>query len=204
MLRTSDKRLFLGSRLDDTSTIPYSALPFTPDQRIITPAYPEFGAQCGLARIQAGATVTGSWITASKAFAIPFALSDDVVVTHLGWRNGSAAGSNHDIGIYRAVDLSLVVSTGSVAGSGSSVLQSVDITDTPLPRGQYYLAKVVDATTANRVRFYGSGTAGNLDILGGMISMVSAIPLPSTFVAAAPPGTMRIPDIYFATRTPEP
>lgn len=129
---------------------------------------------------------SGAWPSANKPIAIPFRLSSAMVVRRLGWRNGSSPGSNWDIGIYDAA-FNRKVSSGSTAGSG--VYQNVDVTDTALPPGKYYLAIALNATTANRAYFINtvSGTA-LVSFTGVMDSGTNAFPLPdplTNMVAAA-------------------
>ena len=149
--------------------------------RIIGPTHPEFGCQMILAN--ANDDASAAWITASSPLAVPFTLSEPATVTHLWWRNGTAPGSNHDVGIYRT-DWSRVISAGSTVGSGTaSFVQAVDVTDTPIPAGHYYLVRVVDATTANRVGAYQHNASIHLmNLMGCKQSATASIPLPDPLV----------------------
>lgn len=159
----------------------------------------------GLAPILAdtNSTGTGNWPAANKPLLIPFRVSTPFVVTHLGWFNGTAAGSNHDIGIYTSA-LARVVSAGSTGGSGNSSWQWVDVTDTALAAGDYFLVKALDATTANRSNFYNtSASAALLNLMGVKESTDDSIPLPSSLTNVVVPSSFtRIPQVAMLTRAP--
>lgn len=151
------------------------AAPLT-HRRVVTTASPEFS----VARLCYG--VTGStnapWFSANDPAAYPFRLGEAAVVTHLGWLNGSAAGGNVDIGVYSTSWVRLV-SAGSTGGSGNSAWQWVNVTDTALPAGQYYLVMSRDNTTANRCfRWANTQSDAMLAMLGTYSSATDAFPLP--------------------------
>lgn len=169
--------------------------------RIITTADPEFG----LAPIMSvgGATVSGAWPSANDPCAVPFTINDAMVVTHLGWRNGSGAGSNHDIGIYDE-NWKRLVSAGSSASGSSSLWQFINVTDTAIPAGRYYLVKVIDATTANRARYWShAATVGFTTMLGLKETATDSFPLPDPLTNMVSPIThARVPIIAFAVKAP--
>lgn len=170
--------------------------------RIITSLDPEFG----LAPIMAlgATTVSGAWPSANDPCAIPFTLNDAAVITHLGWRNGSAAGSNHDIGIYDEA-WNRLVSTGSVTSvAASSLWNFVDVTDTPIRAGRYYLVKVIDSTSANRSRYWShTATVGLTTMLGLKETSTDSFPLPSTLSGMGDTIThTRVPIVGFAVKAP--
>lgn len=147
-----------------------------PSPRILTPASPEFSCewhafpQIGLA--------SAAWLSANDPLALPFRLSQPATVTQLGWVNGSAAGDNADIGIYTPAWARLV-SAGSTACSGNSAWQWVDVADTTLPAGKYYLVYVRSSVTANRVIAFNNGSlAGMMVLAGAQESSTDALPLP--------------------------
>lgn len=97
---------------------------------------------------QAGAI--SAWPTANKAIYIPLALQQPTTVYQLGIVNGGTASGNFDVGILDAAGNKLV-SSGSTAQSGTSasgIMQLVNVTDTSLGRGLYYLALAFDNITA--------------------------------------------------------
>jgi hypothetical protein len=145
--------------------------------RIITLGSREFSAAGVMPGIPSARTNT-AWHTANDPVAYPFALREAAVVTKLGWVNGSAAGGGVDLGIY---DLSWnrKVSTGAQTGTGNGVWQWIDVTDTALAAGRYYLAHSRDNITANRALRYSQGQLLSvLQMSGAQDSTTDAYPLP--------------------------
>ena len=128
--------------------------------------------------------VSTAYPTANQALYVPFCLTRPIIVAQLFWVNGATVSGNVDAGIY-SVDGVLLVSTGSTAQAGTSVSQVVDITDTQLGTGLFYLAIAVDNTTATLIR----GTAGSVARCAAMgcANQGSAFPLPApaTFATIA-------------------
>lgn len=153
--------------------------------RVITTASPEFSI--GVASIDPAAAST-AWFSANDPCAFPFRLSEPTTVKKLGWVNGSAAGGGVDIGVYSDAWVRLV-SAGAQTGSGNSLWQWIDVTDTVLSGGQlYYLAMSRDNTTANRCGRWGNALVVGLHaLLGTQDSATNAYPLPDplTNMAAA-------------------
>lgn len=127
-------------------------------------------------------SVNGAWPAANRAIYIPFQVYGPLVAYKLSVFNGATVSGNIDIGIYDGPGNRLV-SAGSTAMSGGSVLQSVDITDTTLYPGNYYMALAVDNTTATFIRLTGSV----LQFFGaaGVYSQSTAFALPATATFAA-------------------
>jgi len=169
--------------------------------RIITTADLEFG--CAPLVASGFTTVSGSWPSANDPVAVPFTINEAIVVTHLGWRNGSGAGSNHDIGIY---DLAWnrLVSAGSSGAGTSSLWNFIDVTDTAIPAGRYYLVKVIDTTTANRMRYWNTPSSLVVTTMCGLKeSATNQFPLPSSLADMTDPITQtRVPILGMCTRTP--
>lgn len=118
--------------------------------------------------------------TANKALFVPFYLPTDAVLRRIGWGNGAAVSGNVDAGVYRQ-DGGRVVSTGSTVQSGTDSIQTVDITDTALAPGLYYMACVISNTTGN-IRCL-SENPNKLAAMG-CFQQASALALPSSFTAA--------------------
>lgn len=138
--------------------------------------------------------------TANLARGYPFWLPEPVVVQKLWCYNGATLGGNVDVGIY-SEDGRLLVSAGSTAQAGASVLQEFDVTDTIIGRGRFYLALATSSTTAT---FFcvGASNATNLQLLkaAGCWQAASAMALPSTVTYAALAAAL-LPVCGFATRT---
>lgn len=148
-------------------------------------------------------SASSTWQAASGCVAIPFRVPQPIVIKQLAWGNGSAPGGNHDIGIYDASD-NLIVAAGSTAGSGSLAWQFVNITDTVLTPGNYYIVKAEDDVTANRI-LISNLTAGTplLDFIGVRESTADNFPLPATLVSMTAPTTFtRLPIVGMTARDP--
>lgn len=129
--------------------------------------------------------------TANMAYFIPFVLYEPAVVKKLLIANGATVSGNIDAGIYSA-DGTRLVSMGTTAMSGVSVIQGLDITDTLLGRGLFFLAFACDNATAS---FFGWNTPGNIGVsaLTGIYQMASAFVLPATATFAAQAINSRCP-----------
>lgn len=84
---------------------------------------------------------------ANQAFYFPFFLYEQATAVKLSWWNGSVSAGNVDMGIYDS-QLNRVINTGSTAQGTISVLQTVDITDTALLPGRYWMAVQFSDVTA--------------------------------------------------------
>lgn len=172
-----------------------------PQGRVIGLTHPEF-ATPGVLQINAS-TASAAWSAANKPFAIEFAVNYACVVRQLGWINGTAAGGGVDMGIY---DLAWnrLVSTGAQTGTGNSVFQWIDVTDTALAPGRYYLAMSRDNTTANRILQWATlASADLMKVLGCFDSATDAYPLPNPLTNMVAAATFtRPPSFWIATRTP--
>ncbi len=131
--------------------------------------------------IKLGAT-SGAWPLANMAIYIPVRVDTPVVVTKLFVVNGSAVTGNVDIGLY-TLDYARLLSTGSTAQSGTNAVQSIDVTDTPLDAGLYYLALALSSGGATTFR---QAPATVLACrVAGQFEELSALPLPATMTPAA-------------------
>lgn len=119
-----------------------------------------------------------NFVTASLAVYVPFWVPETVVVTQLGWFNGAAVAGNLDVGIYDEAGARLV-SSGSTAQATTAALQAVDVTDTTLIRGSYYLALASDTSDATQKLYAVLPEAGIPQSLG-LLQEASAFPLPAT------------------------
>lgn len=115
--------------------------------------------------------------TANKAIFYPWTVSEPVTVVRAWWLNGSVAGGNIDLGIYRASDYGKVVSTGATARGTTSTINSAALTSTLIVPGDYLIALACDSGTAN---FTSSNLAGGLHGAVGCLEQSTAYTLPST------------------------
>jgi len=126
-----------------------------------------------------------SWSTANMALYVPFYVNDiGLVVEQFSVQNGGTISGNFDIGIYDAVTLAKIISTGSTAQAGTNAVQFVNVADTPIgPPGWYLLAMACDNTTA---QFPMPSIDGINLAAAGVSIQTSAFPLPSTATPATP------------------
>jgi len=125
-----------------------------------------------------------AWPVANRLLGYPVRILSPTLITKLWIANGTTAAGNLDVGIYDARG-TLVVSSGSTAQSGTSTMQVLDITDTRLGLGDYYVCAVMDGVTGTSLSI---GWAGNFTqgVFQGVVIMDSAFPLPAiaTFLSA--------------------
>jgi hypothetical protein len=140
-----------------------------------------------------------AWPTANKAVFVPFEINYPVTVVKGYWLNGGTVGTDSiDIGIYDLAG-NLIVSGGGTLSSGASVIQSVDITDTLLLRGNYYAAMAINGTTDTVSRITPASIAEAKAL--GLLEMTSAYVLPATVTYASITTTASLPLINFTTQT---
>lgn len=109
------------------------------------------------------------------------------VIRRLWWANGDTvnAANNVDCGVYVSAGYipgSRLVSTGSVAQGTALQIQYVDVTDTTLPPGLYWIGFGCSTTSATFFRSSVSG--GNVNQDAAYRFEESAFPLPATATPA--------------------
>ncbi len=127
--------------------------------------------------LQAG-TTSISWPSADLSVYAPFQVGRPVVITKMAVVNGATASGNIDLGIYTA-DGTRLVSSGAIAQAGTSTLQVVDITDTLLGPGVYYLALGLSSTSGTVLARTG-GTAATFAAAGMREAALTSMPLSPT------------------------
>lgn len=123
-----------------------------------------------------------AWVTGNRAVYFSFGLAEAAVVKKAFWENGTVVSGNCCAAI---CDDSFVrkVTTGSTAQAGTSVPQVVDVTDTLLAPGRYWLAFSHDDTTGTLMR--ANPIAQNMHALG-IFEEASAFPIPDPITPATP------------------
>jgi hypothetical protein len=125
-----------------------------------------------------GNTASGTFDVANRAYYYPIWLTHSIIVTKLWWQNGGSVADNVDCGLYTDNGVRLV-STGSIAQTGTAVIQSVDIPDTAIPEGLVYLAFVANSTSG-QFRAVGPGSGGLAGGYGASTYLqTAAFPLPA-------------------------
>lgn len=134
----------------------------------------------------------GAWPAANLAIYTPVEVKAPCTAYQVAFNVGTQNG-NCDVGIYDEMGNRLV-SSGSTA-VGAAGIQVIDITDTDLKPGVYFLAMNVDNTTATIMRLSGGTSTPEMQATGCQQQAVGAVtlPNPATF---ADPGQIYIPFIY--------
>lgn len=135
-----------------------------------------------LSGMNIGSQASLVWPSANLAIFVPFTVYEPITIVKMSIINGTAVSGNVDVGIYDGGGAKLV-SSGSTAQAGTSVIQTFDITDTLLKPGLYYLALAISNTTGT-VESSGTLVAIDAEIIGVM-QMASAFALPATATFAA-------------------
>lgn len=156
---------------------PQYALP-TPQVLGITCPWCALGGFLSSSTTGAPASATGP--AANQAIFVPFVVTDPYVAHRGWWWNGSVAtnAGNVSVGIYDASGTRLAT-TGSVAASGNSVIQTAAFTaDVTLYPGQvYYMAIEFSASGLNSTTAYASNLT--MRMAGLLTQAVGANPLPA-------------------------
>lgn len=161
----------------------------------ITPAS-SFAIGTEMAAHAFAAPASATWPTANKALYIPFWLPESVTLTQLFWHNGATVSGNVDAAVY-AEDGTRKISTGSTAQATINVIQSVNVADTALTAGRYYLALAMDNTTGT---IFCWSSSAQLSKSFGLAEQTSAFALPATATLATIT-TTRLPLVGFTIRT---
>lgn len=132
----------------------------------------------GWASWQNVTTSSGVWGTANRAVYIPIGVKVRVTVVSLGFANGTTATGNIDIGLYDAAGVRLVSSGSTAKGTGNEITV-MDVTDTTIGPGLYYLALNNDTTTDTFI-----GTTADTPPYpasrGLLVEALGAVTLPAT------------------------
>lgn len=125
---------------------------------------------------QTVASSAAAWGTANRAIYVPVRVPKRCVVRELGIGSGATATGNVDVGIYDPSGVRLV-SSGSTAKTATSI-QAVDVTDTTIGPGLYYLGLNNDTTTDTFVAFT---SAAPLAVTRGVLTeALGSVTLPAT------------------------
>lgn len=120
-----------------------------------------------------------AWVTNLAVF-VPVRVPQQVTVYKMAVGMGTGTGGNFDVGIYDASGNQLV-SSGATARPGATQESVVDVTDTTIGPGIYYLALAGDGTSTYQC----FGMTLQPGRLTGSVQMASAYVLPATATYAA-------------------
>lgn len=138
--------------------------------------------------------------TSNTAVIVPFSSWADMTVLKIGWLNSSSTTGNTCVAIYKS-DLTRLVTTGSTANATHSVVQWVDVADTVMPAGNYYVAVNHSTTGANEMVGYSATNMiiGTATLCGIQQQAVGATALPDPIVPAALSVARQISSVFFST-----
>jgi hypothetical protein len=161
-----------------------------------------FGKECAwysMMRIVAGgSTVATGWQVANTGIIIPFVLNTPFMVRQVMTENGATIGASYDVTWWDRTLTTKLFTTGSVAQSGTSALQIVDVTDTLIPAGETFVTFNVNNTTGlHRLSIGGSATAFHL---AGIRQFAGAVPVASSITPAQASTMSNVPYIGFASK----
>lgn len=154
--------------------------------------------QCGLCNASMAAQASAAYPAANRIIYIPFGLAMPVTVVKLWVYNGAFTGTpDLNMGIYDVAG-TRIVQIGTTAQTGANVLQTFDIVDTLIGPGDFYLAIIATATTAQMFRT-APGQVGFCQAMGMLqeAGSGSTLPTAATFASIT---SAYIPQIGFSTR----
>lgn len=123
--------------------------------------------------------------SANNGAYFPILVPGPCIIRRLWWANGStvSASYNVDVGIYADGGYkpgAKIISTGSTAQGTATEVQFVDVTDTTLAPGLYWLAIACSSTSAT---FFGVATNTVYNAVT-RFTQATALPLPATATVA--------------------
>jgi hypothetical protein len=125
---------------------------------------------------------TGAWPSANLALYVPISHPFAYPVKRVFVVNGTTATGNWDLGLFSALTLTKLYSTGAVAQSGTSALQYSTVNWLVQP-GEYYLALSLSSGSGTTFRTT-AATSTRMGMIG-CLQQATAHPLPSTLTPAA-------------------
>lgn len=109
---------------------------------------------------------SNNYPAANVSLFLPFGVAEPITVVKLWVANGTAVAGNIDLGIFNP-DGTMVVGKGSTAQATTNDIQELDITDTVLQRGRYYLGITSNTSGATqKMQSFTFGAAGALSAMG--------------------------------------
>lgn len=162
------------------------------------------GAACSLGGMRAlgvseaqAIPLSRTWPTAAKAIYVPFVLQAPATLYQVGWHTGGTAAGNNEVGVYDAAGNKIISSTATAQGTINAI-QWVNVTDTLLAPGQYWLAAM--GTLATGTWFSYVPTAPLLAACG-VLTQTSASPLPATATFALDNTLAFLPTAFLQMRS---
>lgn len=135
---------------------------------------------------------------ANITIGIPFGVGQPILVRKLWVQNQTPVAGNIDLGIFLP-DGTLVVNKGSTASAGTNTIQELDITDTTLMPGRYYLGMTSDTSAATQKIFSTALASAGLASAAGVLQAAQGPALASVTWATC--AQTQIPYIGLSART---
>ena len=147
-----------------------------------------------LAAINNNAGAVGTWPSANRAIYVPVIVESYVTAYQMAFEVTTQSG-NYDVGIYDEAGVQLVAKGSTTVPAVG--LAAVDITDTPLTPGTYFLAMAVNTAVAAFWR-QAIGLPSTQSIVG-VQDQDAAFALPATATFSSP-ASQYVPSLAVAIR----
>lgn len=134
-----------------------------------------------LAAIASVAAVSAAIPAANRVIFVPFVNPEPALIKKVWWHNGATVAGSVDCGVYDENGVQLI-QAGSIVQATINVLQEVDVADTYIGRGRFYLAIAASNATAT---FFRVTPSVQLCKVLGMAENFGGVPLAATYVLAA-------------------
>ncbi len=143
------------------------------------------------------ANASTAWPTANLAIYVPFEIAHEFLIQVLYWVNGGTVGTDSvDVAVYTEAGVR-VINGGGTLSAGASIVQQVDVADTLIQPGRYWMGMACSGTTAT---FLASAPAAAILRAAGVTQQATAYTLPDPMVPAAM-ASAYFPMFGLATRT---
>lgn len=143
--------------------------------------------------------LSNNWPAAANvALFVPFGVAQAITAVKMWVQNGTAVAGNIDMGIFDAAG-TMLVHKGSTAQAGISGIQELDITDTLLAPGRYYMGISSDTSGVTSKTFQGVMGGAYLAVFTGCYQVAATFPLATVTYAAY--ASVRVPWFGLAART---
>lgn len=134
------------------------------------------------------AATDAAWPNANTAIVVPIQIPVNGVITKMFWANGATISTpgSVDVAVWTTGG-TLLSSTGSQTPSGTTNIQTIDVTDYAIAKGVYYMG--MTASVANAANYLSSSRTLTLAAyarIGGAYEITSAAP---PFTTSANPAT---------------
>jgi hypothetical protein len=127
-----------------------------------------------------GNPTSNTWPASNRVIYMPFRVAQPITIIQFLTFNGAAVSGNLQVGVYDANGV-LIVSSASTAHTGTNALQVVNVTDTRIGPGLFYMALTFDNTTSACMGFAPAALTTQMTrMLGLMEETPGSFGLPAT------------------------